>query len=295
MTHAGIECFLAVCRYKTGSRAAEALYITQSSLSTRLKTLETELGGPLFHRKKGCREMSLTAAGKEFYTLALQYEELIAQMEKVCKQQFHSLRVSSFNSIGTYFLSAVYERFVQKYPQMRLEIQDMELDAALRSMQSGTTDITFTSGKVSDSFIRQTPVFSEPMVLIAGAESDYQEPVTAAQLDPSDEVYIKWTGDFAHWHQQFWGSTKPRIQISIMAHLRQFIEQKQHWAIVPVSVADGLEKDGVICRLNADFPLPQRDISCLTAANGEETGAMQAFFECLYEVIGEHPEIIPIP
>ena len=45
MTHAGIECFLAVCRYKTGSRAAHSLFITQSSLSTRLKTLEQELGG----------------------------------------------------------------------------------------------------------------------------------------------------------------------------------------------------------------------------------------------------------
>ena len=64
--------FLAVCRYKTGSRAAEVIYITQPSLSTRLKTLENELGGPLFHRKKGCREMTLTTAGKAFYELAVQ-------------------------------------------------------------------------------------------------------------------------------------------------------------------------------------------------------------------------------
>ena len=44
MTYSEIECFLAICHYKTGSRAAEALYITQPSLSTRLKTLE----------KRGC-------------------------------------------------------------------------------------------------------------------------------------------------------------------------------------------------------------------------------------------------
>jgi len=45
MTNSEIESFLAVCRYQTVSRAAEALYITQSSLSTRLKSLERELGG----------------------------------------------------------------------------------------------------------------------------------------------------------------------------------------------------------------------------------------------------------
>ena len=43
MTQTEIACFLAICRHKTGIRAAEALYITQPSLSTRLKTLEKEL------------------------------------------------------------------------------------------------------------------------------------------------------------------------------------------------------------------------------------------------------------
>ena len=64
MTQTGIACFLAICRYKTITRAAEMLYITQSSLSMRLKNLEAELGGALFFRKKGSREMILTAAGK---------------------------------------------------------------------------------------------------------------------------------------------------------------------------------------------------------------------------------------
>lgn len=293
MTQAGIECFLAICRHKTGSRAAQALYITQSSLSTRLKTLETELGGPLFHRKKGCREMTLTAAGKAFYDLALQYEALLAQMQQVCRPQTVELRVSSFNSIGTYLLPAVYQRFLRAHPHIRLEIQDMELDAAIRSIQSRTTDIAFTAGKVTDSLLRQTPVFSEPMVLIASADSDYREPVTAGQLDISEEVYIEWTRSFARWHRQFWGSDQPQIRISIMAHLQQFITQKRRWAIVPISVADGLARDGKVRCLSTAFALPHRDISCLTAADCEDSPAIQAFFACLRQEIAEHSEITP--
>lgn len=294
MTHAGIECFLALCRCKTVSRAAQALYITQSSLSTRLKTLETELGGPLFHRKKGCREITLTLAGKEFYGLALQYESLLTQMQQVCRRQTCDLRVSSFNSIGTYLLPAVYERILQKYPQIRLEIQDMELDAAVRSIQNGATDIAFTAGKAADGLLRQTPVCSEPMVLIASARNSYQEPVTAQQLILPDEIYIEWTNSFARWHQQIWGNAQPQIRISMMAHLGQFIEQEQRWAIVPVSVADGLAKDCRICRLSTAFPLPRRDISCLTCADREHDHAISAFFTCLQEVIAEHPEISPV-
>lgn len=291
MTPAGIECFLAVCRYKTGSRAAEALYITQSSLSTRLKALEKELGGPLFYRRQGCREMTLTAAGREFYDLAVQYESLLDRMQKVCHKPDQILRVSSFNSIGTYLLTAVYERFMKNNPRIRLEIQDMELDAAIHSIQEDKTDIAFTCGKVKDSYFAQIPVFSEPMVLITAVDSDYPEPVELPQLSLPDEVYIEWSHAFALWHQQMFVGEKPQIHISIMAHLEKFIEQKRRWAIVPISVAEGLEKEGIARRLQTEFTLPCREVSCVTAADCQNEPAIQAFLECLREVIGEHPQI----
>ena len=295
MTHAGIECFLAVCRYKTGSRAAESLFITQSSLSTRLKALEKELGGPLFYRRQGCREMTLTAAGREFYDLAVQYESLLERMQKLYHKPNQILRVSSFNSIGTYLLTAVYERFMQTNPQIRLEIQDMELEAAIHSIQDDKTDIAFTCGRVKDSYFDQIPVFSEPMVLITSMVSTYREPVDLFQLSLSDEVYIEWSNAFSRWHQQMFGSEQPQIRISIMAHLQKFIEQKQHWAIVPVSVAEGLEQEGSARRLETVFSLPCREVSCITAAEGQPKAAIQAFLECLRDVIGEHSQIAALP
>ena len=45
MTNMGIEAFLAICRHKNISKAADELYITQASLSARLKALEEELAG----------------------------------------------------------------------------------------------------------------------------------------------------------------------------------------------------------------------------------------------------------
>ncbi|MBR5472447.1 MAG: LysR family transcriptional regulator, partial [Clostridia bacterium] len=143
MTISEIECFLSICEHKTASRAAESLYITQPSLSSRLKTLERELGGELFIRKKGSREMMLTPAGKEFYTLALQYEELIRQMHSVFNKRLQKLRVSSINSLDTFLLPQVYERFLQQYPEIELEIQDMELSLSSRNIHTGDTDIAF--------------------------------------------------------------------------------------------------------------------------------------------------------
>ena len=46
MTNAGIEAFLIVCKQHSISKAAAELFISQSSLSIRLRTLEKEVGCP---------------------------------------------------------------------------------------------------------------------------------------------------------------------------------------------------------------------------------------------------------
>ena len=57
--------------------------------------------------------MTLTAAGKEFYQLAVQYESLVKKMLNVCKNEGNTIRVSAINSVGTYFLPMVYNCFIE--------------------------------------------------------------------------------------------------------------------------------------------------------------------------------------
>lgn len=291
MTHAGIECFLAVCRYKTGSAAAQALYITQSSLSTRLKTLEKELGGLLFYRKRGCREMLLTPAGKEFYELALQYEVIVDKMRQVCQSAPSVLRISSVNSLATYILPEVYELFLLKQSGTRLELQDLKLPGVGESIKNGGTDLALTAGRTTDSSLVQTPIFSEPMVLVCSRSATYSEPVNAALLPPDDEVYVHWNDDFAEWYQQVFGDRKSQVRVSIMAHLKHFMEKEPCWAIVPVSVAHGLHQEGCIHYLKTSTRLPKRIISLLSNAETKNTAVCDAFIECLRQTVMYYPEI----
>lgn len=291
MTILEIECFLAICEHKTATQAAEALYITQPSLSSRLKTLERELGGELFIRKKGSREMMLTTAGKEFYRLALQYEELIRQMYDVFNKQPVSISVSSLNSLDTFLLPQVYELFLQEHPEIQLEIQDMERALASRSIHTGDTDIAFTTGKSNDKTLKQTLVFCEPMVLVCSRDLKYDTPVSSEQLVGSQELYVEWSGDFTKWHNDTFGDKHPKLTVAIMAHLKQFMQSKSCWAIVPISVAKGLEQDGNINRVEAAFELPKREVSILTAPDGDKNTAVQYFYSCLKEVVTKYPEI----
>lgn len=290
MTKNEIECFLAICHHKTVSGAAQALYITQSSLSVRLKILENEIGGALFFRKKGSREMTLTPVGKEFYELALQYEEILDKMQQVYKKQSKTLRVSALNSLGTYFLPEVYEYFLQKSQEYKLEIQDMELEGAQNSICSGLTDLAFTVGKTTNPKLLQTPVFCEPMALICGEKISFDVPATADMLCTYKEAYVEWSHDFAHWHREIFLGAKPQITVSIMAQLEQFMEKGDFWAIVPISVAEGLSRTCKIHKADTGFQLPFREVSILTSADYENE-AVRYFLGCLNTVIKSHTYI----
>ena len=58
------EMVRTICEYGSFSRAAEELYIGQSSLSMAIQRIEAELGTPLFDRRQ--HPVRLTAAGEEY-------------------------------------------------------------------------------------------------------------------------------------------------------------------------------------------------------------------------------------
>lgn len=283
MTNLEIDAFLTVCRKKTISKAAEELYISQSSLSTRLRTLEEELGYRLFLRQKGGREVELTAEGKQFYGLAMQYQEIVRKMFDV-KGEKTKLRVSSINSVGTYLLPPVYERFVRMYPDIPLEIQDMEVEMACRKILRGETDLAFTTESRESARIDAFPVLTEPMALVCSADSDYPDVVEPQMLSVKNEVYIAWCPEYVQWHSTVFGADDvPKIRLEIMSQLRLFTAKKDSWAIVPVSVAEGLAGDPTLRRCRMAFYVPERTVYALCAHGTRERRDIARFLLCIRE------------
>lgn len=289
LTNLEIECFLAICEHKTISSAAESLYITQPSLSSRLKTLERELGGELFVRKKGSRDITLTPAGKAFYKLALQYTELWSQMKGVFKTAPNRLRISSLNSLDTFLLPQVYDNFLLQNPDVELEIQSMDLSAASHSILSGDTDLAFTTGKSHDKSLNQTTILKEPMTIVFNKNLSLNSPANPQDLLAHQELFVDWSSDFTDWHNEIFGDSHPKLTVSIMSHIKMFLESKPCWAIVPVSVATGLEKDSnLISRLATDFELPYRVVSIITLPDADKNTAIDRFCNCLKQTVSKY-------
>lgn len=288
MTRPEIEAFLSICRHKNISKAAEELYISQSSLSTRLKMLEDHLGCSLLIRSKGKREITLTTQGQAFYDLALQYRNILDKMESVGKGGVvDQLRISVINSVGNYLMPPVFRRFTEKYPHIQLAVQDMEAEMACSSIIRGKTDMAFSTAKVQTDQIIATPFLDDPLVVLCSADSDYPDEVELEMLSVKDEVYVKWCVEHAYWHSVTFGSeTMPQIDLELMGQIALFLSRPGKWTMAPQSVADCLRGPG-IRQCKPLFSVPNRTVYILRHRDNAESNTIHYFLDTLREVLLE--------
>ena len=64
-----IETFLTIAKYKSFTKSSEVLYVSQSTVSNRLRSLEEELDLVLVIRKKGMSTVTLTEKERNLSTL----------------------------------------------------------------------------------------------------------------------------------------------------------------------------------------------------------------------------------
>ena len=292
MTHAEIEAFLAICRWKNITHAAEQLYISQTSLSTRLKTLEKELGGVLFYRKRGYRETVLTPLGEEFYDLAVQYEDIVNRMNGLCRSDPGKLRIGLASSVSIHLFSPFYRLFIERYPDIQLVLEEKVTTEADLSLNQGSIDLALTTDNRVSGSVVAIPVSSEPMVFVCSKDAPYSDVVDKESLNIKKEIHIVWSGLFESW---YYATLAPKegakIQMAMTNQLRRFLEQEDCWAIVPAIVARGLTNEGKIRQCKLNCTIPRHSIYLLVPSGHEKKDVVRKTLECLWTVLEDMQDI----
>ena len=175
MTNLDIETFWAVVQHGTMTAAAEALYITQPTLSMRIRALEERVGTPLFVRGKGQRRITLTAAGQKFLTLAQRWQQLLSETETLAElEQRAYLRIAATYTTNQYILPPVYKRFLALRLPVSLWIHTLRDVDITQALLSHELDFAFIdSNTVFDDRLTVRPAFREPFLLLSPPDSHY--------------------------------------------------------------------------------------------------------------------------
>jgi DNA-binding transcriptional LysR family regulator len=138
-----LQYFLKVCETLHFSKAAEELNIAQQPLSFQIHKLEEELGFTLFERTT--RSVSITPAGKEFQeniAKAFSYIKQGAENGKnISEGKIGKLRIGYNSLILSTSLTHKINDFKEQYPEMELELEELNSPTLENAVLDGTIDI----------------------------------------------------------------------------------------------------------------------------------------------------------
>ena len=145
-------------------KAADACYVTQSTLSAGLRELETLLGVVLVERTR--RVVRFTALGEKVADNAvrvLREAEGLAEMARAEGRPLHGeLRLGVIPTIAPFLLPAMLPRLREQWPSLKLYLREETSSAACEALHRGQLDCVLLALPFACGEVEAVPLFDDP-------------------------------------------------------------------------------------------------------------------------------------
>lgn len=183
---------LAVAEYLNFRHAANFLGVSQSSVSTRIKTLEEDLGILLFERRH--RGVRLTEAGSTFVAeVAVGIEHLdfaITTAGAISTGSIGRLHIGLHSSIAAGFLADLRRRYRNEYPNVQIAIIEGRSTDTIRQVRKGSLDLAFVMTAVDIPDCHSRFVWSEAFVIAVPVHHPLATAESFGWLDLASETFL---------------------------------------------------------------------------------------------------------
>jgi len=138
--------FVAAAEHGSALRAAEAVHVSQPSISTAIRDLESTLGQPLFQRRFA-KGMSLTPFGRRKLVEA---RKLIAEAQAFETQGSEdgdltgTVAFGYFTSLGPAHVPALLRRLGTELPHVTIDLSECDLDEINTQLRDGRMELALT-------------------------------------------------------------------------------------------------------------------------------------------------------
>lgn len=161
-----LQYLIALRRYGHFGKAADACFVTQSTLSAGLRELEGQLGVTLVERTR--RLVRFTALGEKIADKAirvLREAEELSEMARAEGQPLHGeLRMGVIPTIAPFLLPAMLPRLRNEWPDLKLYLREETSSAACEALHRGQLDcvllaLPFACGEVDSALLFDDPLY----------------------------------------------------------------------------------------------------------------------------------------
>ena len=163
-----LEVFVNVVKLKSFSKAAEAVYLSQPTVSAHINALEDELDAKLIVRST--KEVYPSKAGKIFYQYALEMLNLrdmaMQEVKSYSTQVRGTLDVAASTVPSQYLLPRAMPSLIEKYPQLTLSIKQYDSVEVVHRIIDMDAEVGVTGAIFEKSGCVFEPVAEDRLVII---------------------------------------------------------------------------------------------------------------------------------
>jgi len=291
-----IEAFLEVARRQNLSRAAEALFVSQPTLTARLQGLEAALGEQLFVRTR--RGMRLTEAGDTFLPYAEHAMRALAdgreRLSELRRGMAGRLVLGAPPTVSTYVLPALLARFSADHPAVRLAVKTGTSEEILELVLHDQVQLGIIRA-LANPEIESVPLYTDTLVLIAGPEHRLARSRAGGQArlaDLAGEVlvlfgrsssYLDFTTATFRQAGVLPGSV---LELDNIEAAKKMVERGLGVSLVPISTVAAELAAGTLTRIELvdAAPLRREIVAVRRRDAGPPSGAVAVFLDMLTEL-----------
>lgn len=267
------------------TRAAEKLGLPKSTVSRKITQLEERLGVRLLHRTT--RTIKPTELGRAYYNhcsqMVTEAEEAQRAIHQLQAEPSGNLRITAPGAFGARFLVQVVRDFMEKYPQIRMEVI---LDNKVLDLVEEEIDVAFRIGPMSDSSLVARNLGDVRMVMCAspGYLKKHGTPRHIDDLQQHACILhnaVPWqvTGPSGRVDVELFG----KLAVNDIAMTRNLIINDAGIGLLPVTMAYDEIDSGVIVQVLPEYHFADRPVYMVYHSRRQLPTKVVAFIDFVLE------------
>lgn len=189
MTFVQLQYIIAVDTFRHFASAASHCYVSQPTLSMQIHKAEKELGVKIFDRSK--QPVIATELGAEIIDQARKIiaeknvlDEMVQRKKGILTGE---LKIGIIPTLAPYLLPLFVQQFTQKYPLVRLVVNEFTTDMIVSQLRSGKIDMGILVTPLQEAGIREHVLFYEElMAYVSRKNAAYKKTYMLPQdIDPN--------------------------------------------------------------------------------------------------------------
>jgi DNA-binding transcriptional LysR family regulator len=187
-----LEIFCKIVELKSFSKAAEAVFLTQASVSERIAGLENSIGAKLLDRLG--RQIVPTRAGELLFKQAIRLLDMKRtarlEMEDFLGLKQGEVRLGGSTIPGEYILPKIIGQFYKKYPFISVNLVISDTTETEKLVHRGDLELGVIGSKSSNKDLAHYDLWKDELVLVVSADHRWAKKKTVSLDEILQEPFI---------------------------------------------------------------------------------------------------------